>query len=207
MFYWVGILRSRSCDRRQMVLRHSGAMHPKRIPLSGFPDVVLHAEESSTKRHPQFAAAKAGDIVAAGTVVAEFIDSESVERLRVLLNDQPAELLPVHALEIGGVNEIPVALARELGRRLGMPVNTSVVQSNAVGHTGADGFHRLANQALFEGTVTPGARYVVVDDFVGQGGTLANLIGFVFRGSSGCRRHSLDRKSILRKASSGRAAD
>jgi hypothetical protein len=91
-----------------MVLQHSGAMHPKRIPLSGFPDVVLHAEESATKRHPHFAAAKTGDIVAAGTVVAEFMDSESVERLRVLLDDQPAELLPVHALEIGGVNEIPV---------------------------------------------------------------------------------------------------
>jgi len=160
-------------------------MHPKRIPLSDFPDVVLHAEESSTKRHPQFAAAKTGDIVAAGTVVAEFIDSECVERLRALLDDQRAELLPVHALEVGGVNEIPVALARELGRRLGIPVNTSVVQSNAVGHTGADGFHRLANQALFEGIVTPGARYLVVDDFVGQGGTLANLIGFVF--SEGAR--------------------
>lgn len=155
-------------------------MHPKRIPLGGFPDVVLHAEELSAKRHPQFAAAKTGNIVAAGAVVAEFINSESIERLRALLGDQAAELLPVHALEVGGVNEIPVALARELGRRLGMAINTSVVQSNAVGHTGADGFHRLANQALFEGIVTPGARYLVIDDFVGQGGTLANLIGFVF---------------------------
>jgi hypothetical protein len=163
-----GILLSRSCGRRLMVLQHSGAMYPKRIPLSGFPDVVLHAEESSAKRYPQFAAAKAGDIVAAGTVVAEFINSESVGHLRVLLGDRPAELLPVHALEVDGVNEIPVALARELGRRLGIPVNTSVVQLNAVGHTGADGFHRLANQALFEGIITSGARYLVVDDFVAK---------------------------------------
>jgi hypothetical protein len=122
----------------------------------------------SRKRYPQFAAAKAGDIVAAGTVVAEFINSESVGHLRVLLGDRPAELLPVHALEVDGVNEIPVALARELGRRLGIPVNTSVVQLNAVGHTGADGFHRLANQALFEGIITSGARYLVVDDFVAK---------------------------------------
>ena len=28
-------------------------MHPKRIPLSGFPDVVLHAQELFAKRHPQ----------------------------------------------------------------------------------------------------------------------------------------------------------
>lgn len=50
---------------------------------------------------------------------------------------------------------------------------------NSVGHTGAGGFKRLANQALFSGTITPGQRYFVVDDFVGQGGTLANLIGFI----------------------------
>jgi hypoxanthine-guanine phosphoribosyltransferase len=155
-------------------------MTPQRIPLRDFPDVVLHAEEASVKHHPEFAAAKAGDIVAAGAVVAEFINPDAVERLRTVVDRQRAVLLPVHALEVGGVNEIPVALARELGRRLGLPVSTSVVQSNAVGHTGADGFHRLANQALFEGVVTRGARYLIVDDFVGQGGTLANLIGFVF---------------------------
>jgi hypothetical protein len=124
----------------------------------------------------QCAAAKTGDIVAAGTVVAVFINPDAVERLRTLVDRQPAVLLPVHALEVGGVNEIPIVLARELGRRLGLPVSTSVVQSNAVGHTCADGFHRLANQALFEGVVARGARYLIVDDFVGQGGTLAEWL-------------------------------
>ena len=53
------------------------------------------------------------------------------------------------------------------------------MQLNSVGHTGADGFTRLANQALFSGNVVAGQEYLVVDDFVGQGGTLANLIGFI----------------------------
>jgi len=57
--------------------------------------------------------------------------------------------------------------------------SSSLVQLNSVGHTGADGFTRLANQALFSGTVVPGGWYFVVGDFVGQGGTLANLIGFI----------------------------
>jgi hypothetical protein len=170
------------CYRPNAIARrrwpHIG-MKPTRVPLSRFPDVVLHAEEAAAKRHPLFAAAKTGDILAAGIVVAGLINPESVERLRALLDGRHVELLPIHALEIGGVNEIPAALARELGRRLELPISTSVVQSNAVGHTGADGFHRLANQALFEGAVTRGARYPIVDDFVGQGGTLANLIGFV----------------------------
>lgn len=49
---------------------------------------------------------------------------------------------------------------------------------NRVFHTGADGFHRLAFPPVFEGKVEP-LEYVLVDDFVGQGGTLANLRGYV----------------------------
>lgn len=89
------------------------------------------------------------------------------------------ELVPIHALESNGVNEIPAAIAIVLGRQLDLPVNNSIVQTNSVGHTGASGLHRLANQAHFEGHVIPCQAYVLVDDFVGPGGTLANLIGYI----------------------------
>ena len=36
-------------------------MRPTRIPLHAFPDIVLHADELAVKRHPHYAAAKAGD--------------------------------------------------------------------------------------------------------------------------------------------------
>ena len=88
-------------------------------------------------------------------------------------------MLPIHALESEGVNEIPAALAKCLSARLDVPVNGSIVQINTVGHTGADGYHRMANQALFDGDVKPKQYYFAVDDFIGQGGTLANLIGFI----------------------------
>jgi hypothetical protein len=58
-------------------------------------------------------------------------------------------LVPIHALESEGVNEIPMALAEELSRRLELPVHDAIVQLNSVGHTGADGFTRLANLAGF----------------------------------------------------------
>jgi hypothetical protein len=96
-----------------------------------------------------------------------------------MLDARRAELVSVHALETEGVNEIPAALAKLLSVWLGLPSNESVVQSNTVGHTGASGYHRLANQALFFGAVLPEQHYLIVDDFVGQGGTLANLIGFI----------------------------
>jgi len=177
---------SRRCRRRWSgcgadteASRQPLEMKATRVPLFAFPDVVLHAEESVVKRHPQFQAAKGGDIIAAGILVAEFVRQQTTAAIHTMLAGHEAELVPIHALESEGVNQIPVAMARHLGRQLSVPINTSIVQSNSVGHTGASGFHRLANQALFDGHVTPGQRYLIVDDFVGQGGTLANLIGFM----------------------------
>lgn len=70
---------------------------------------------------------------------------------------------------------------------------------NVVGHTGANGFLRLARQAVFDGEVIAGAEYLLVDDFIGQGGTLANLKGYI-ESSGGIvlgATVSLDRKAVL----------
>ena len=85
----------------------------------------------------------------------------------------------MHALEIAGVNEIPVALAVRLAAELGLDVDASIVQTNTAGHTGASGYQRLANPALFSGDVKAAAAYLIIDDFIGQGGTVANLRGHV----------------------------
>ena len=150
-----------------------------RIPLYNFPDVVLHAPESAVKGHTEYSAAKGGDLRAADVLTSQIVNSIAVEQIGAALEERIVELVPIHALESAGVNEIPAALATVLSRLLGLPVNNSIVQDNSVGHTGADGFTRLAHQALFSGTVVQGQWYFVVDDFVGQGGTLANLIGFI----------------------------
>ena len=62
---------------------------------------------------------------------------------------------------------------------LSWPHDLGVTQINVVAHTGADGFSRLARQAEFAGVVQVGCEYVLVDDFVGMGGTLANLKGYI----------------------------
>lgn len=88
-------------------------------------------------------------------------------------------VLPVHAVETQGVNEIPGAMAAWIGRLLGLPVQAGVVQVNRVGHTGSSGWHRMAAQPHFEGDIEHGAGCLLIDDFVGQGGTFANLRGYV----------------------------
>ena len=58
-------------------------------------------------------------------------------------------------------------------------MENSLVQINRVGHTKSSGWHRLAHQAQFDGDVQPGRAYLLVDDFIGQGGTFANLRAFI----------------------------
>lgn len=99
--------------------------------------------------------------------------------MRMLVGSRCPILVSAHALERDGVNAIPEALADELGRLLDLPVDSSIVQTNVVSHTGADGFSRLTRQAAFAGEIVPEFDYLMVDDFVGQGGTLANLRGFI----------------------------
>jgi len=91
-------------------------------------------------------------------------------------------MVPVHALESQGYNRIPAAFAELLAEKLTLDVEVGIIQANVVNHTGASGWERMVRPALFDGTVPSGRDYVLVDDFVGLGGTLANLRGYIMHG-------------------------
>ena len=148
----------------------------------GFPDVAILAEERRTKTHADYAAAKSGDSSAAARLVKGLVDEARLNAVHGLVGDGsegPPVLVSAHAYEKEGVNAIPATLAERLSVSLAIPFLADIAQSNVVSHTGADGYGRLARQARFEGRVEANRRYVLVDDFVGQGGTLANLRGWI----------------------------
>ena len=89
-----------------------------------------------------------GLLHAAKVLVAHLASRGCVPNVVALLRGQSVRLLPVHALESEGVNEIPAALADLVSEWLRLPITDSVVQSNTVGHTGASGFQRLAEPSL-----------------------------------------------------------
>lgn len=154
-------------------------MQPPRRPWGDFPDVLMHAAESRVKQHSAYPAAKCGDAGAALDLVRDVFDDALPDRLIALVGDRQPMLVSAHAYEREGVNAIPEVLADVMAAKLGWRVDGGVVQINVVTHTGADGFARLARQPAFDGVVTAGAEYVMVDDFVGMGGTLANLRGHI----------------------------
>jgi hypothetical protein len=142
-------------------------------------DVLIHElDETKVRGHPCYADAKAGDIDAAAELVQETLNQTILTALAGLGLTQPM-LLPVVAEEAHGANAIPLVLAQQIGAALDWPIETRVIQSNVVGRTRKDGYYRLAFQPLFEGTLDPDRDYVLVDDFIGQGATLANLRGHV----------------------------
>jgi hypothetical protein len=152
---------------------------PPRTPWGEFPDVLIHANETSVKHHPSYKAAKAGDGLSATSLVNETMGESQNLAIMALLEGHTPILVSAHAYEQQGVNAIPEAFASELSKSLGWPSDSGITQVNVVSHTGADGFVRLARQAEFAGIVQRGREYVLVDDFVGMGGTLANLKGYI----------------------------
>ena len=145
-----------------------------------FPDVVVHTTVALRDGHPGYASAKAGDPDAALTLAIDLLDGTAIGMLRGAIAGRPAVLLPVIADETTGFNAIPDSMAQVLGRNLDLPVIVGeIVQTNKVGHTRAPAFQRLVTPAMFDGEVQLGAAYVLVDDHVGLGGTLANLRGYV----------------------------
>ncbi len=172
----------------KLALRAAKAARPQRADWCDFPEVLILKEELAVKKHLLFPEAKRGDPSAAAAMLEDLLNPGDLERIRQLVmacpvNNKPV-MVAVHAFE-KGLNAIPSALAEWLSGELDCTYEDRVVQTNVVWHTGADGFGRLARQALFDGPVEKGETYILLDDFVGQGGTLANLRGYILsRGGS-----------------------
>ena len=131
------------------------------------------------KGHPDYKAAKAGDRDAAFRVVSGLMDKDVIERIRGIVAERPVIVVPVAAIEKTGRNQLPTAYAELLADEIGGVTELRFVQTEEVHHGGAGAYHRMAFQPPFDGPVVPGADYIIVDDTVAMGGTLANLKGAI----------------------------
>ena len=160
----------------------SGAA-PRRVPFrDGFPDVVIQLPAGSPVRfseHPDYAAAKAGDPEAAARFVNVMVTPAKLDELRTLIGDRQPVAVAAHAEEAAGRNAIPQLYADYLGATLGLPVDNAIVQANRPQRTGKDGEYRLSVHSEFDGPVEAGRDYLMIDDNVTQGGTLADLRSYI----------------------------
>ena len=176
-------LLARGCalpERGRLMTTRQTFLAPRFPWPSDFPDVIVHTTVAIRDAHPRYGAAKSGDPRAASDLAVDLINPVVVEGLRAHLATRDVILLPVTADEVSGFNAIPDAMAELLGDMLDLDFSSGeIVQINKVGHTRARAFQRIVTPALFDGYVRAGAQYILVDDHVGLGGTLANLRGFL----------------------------
>lgn len=170
-------------NRLETVVEESSLTSPSvRAPWGDFPAVIRNGDLGSLKVHPDYLAAKSGDVLAAHAVVMDTLQSTFVESAVELVGETPPSavtILPVLAEEAAGRNKIPLAVAFCLADRLGCEVELQVVQSNLVRRTDQGADYRLANSPTFVGHIISGRAYLLVDDTLTMGGTLAALRGHV----------------------------
>jgi hypothetical protein len=153
------------------IVIRSRSFPPQVVPL------FLFRADGPLKAHAAYTQAKAGDKNAALELVLDLAVAWLYEHRERF----PSGLLFVapHAQEATGDNAIPQTVAAVCAQIFQGVVDTEIVQSDRVYHTGADPMERMAARAQFEGGVVAGARYVLVDDVTNLGGTLAELGNFI----------------------------
>lgn len=139
-----------------------------------FPKLFAHTTIAAMKRHPDYQAAKNGDVQAAERFVAAMVKPE---RVRELARRYPAAIVvPVTEIEsTGRYNAIPRALAAYIAREGNLHMDMHIAQISAQHRGDKDAVGRLLTRKEFAGEVQQGATYIMVDDVATQGGTFHEL--------------------------------
>lgn len=151
----------------------------ERAPWGNFPRVIRNGDLGTLAEEPEYQSAKQGDMIAALNLVDRLLTDDTVDQIKALIGLDKPVLLPVLAVEESGNNKIPLAMAEVLSDRLGLEVELGIVQRDKVARTGAGADHRLAFNPSFEGEVRSGQKYLILDDTLTMGGTLASLRGYI----------------------------
>jgi hypothetical protein len=134
----------------------------------GFPKGYGHTSIAYLKRCPGFECAKNGDINAARRIVQTCVKPN---RINIMLGNHPKSTL----LPVLGKNVIPLALAQEIG----LPTWNNVLRIDTKPRKSLPAIQRLLHKPVFVGHIQEGINYIIVDDIITQGGTIAALREYV----------------------------
>ena len=141
-----------------------------------FPPIVNHTSAAVARHHPDFKAAKHGDFQAALRLVDELVKDEKVAM--IARQFPKAHIIYNHKIQGDGINMIPAAYAARFSA-VGMTVEHDIIAVTNVSHTNASDVSRISKRMRFEGHVSKGVDYILLDDFITSGAELRDLRDYV----------------------------
>ncbi len=158
------------------MLRQKGCM-PQGVSWgSSFPAVVNHTSSAVARQHPDFHAAKHGDFGAALRLVNDLVKDEKIVDIARRYPDSC--VIYNHKMQGNDINMIPAAYAAKFSA-IGMKVEHNIVAVTDVSHTNATDLARISKRMRFEGYVTQGADYILLDDFITSGAELRDMRDYI----------------------------
>lgn len=161
-----------------------------RVPWGNdFPSVFANcpwksdnAKLNTLSTHPLYAAAKGQrDVGAALSIIDDLHSREAILSLVDYvesLGTTPYLIAP--SCQPGDSNNaLAIAYAQWLSREFEWPVDTEVFQEKTVSRDRSNGWMRIAHRSQFFGQIDRRRPYVIVDDVITMGGTLADLRSFI----------------------------
>lgn len=150
-----------------------------RTDWGDFPPVISNGKIGELKNEPEYQEAKSGDFNQSMALVEKLLKDETIDRIKTLIGDEKPIILPVLSEELTGKNRIPQATAYALAVSLELEVDTNIYQDNTAKRTGTGIYHRYIAPPEFKGEVKSGQSYLIVDDTLSVGGTIATLKGYI----------------------------
>lgn len=151
----------------------------ERASWGNFPPIIRNGDLGELQKQPEYAMAKGGDTEAAQDIAERLVRVDLLDQIQHLIGSERPRIVPVLAEEASGRNKIPLAMAFTVGEKLGLDVDVSIYQQERVARTGEGADYRLAFNPSFGGPVIEGQSYLVFDDTLTMGGTIASLRGFL----------------------------
>lgn len=160
----------------QYILRQRESM-PESTPWgSFFPAVTNHTSAAYARSHPEFDAAKHGNFDAALRLVDDLVKDE---RIKQIAQEYPnAHIVYNHKMQGERINMIPAAYAAKFSTA-GMKVEHGIIAITDVSHTNASDIARISKRMRYEGNVTQGADYILLDDFITSGAELRDMRDYI----------------------------